>query len=66
MTKEIVLPSKWKKMYEDVLGDLVFNTTIPRNVRLSEAPSYGQAVISYDHKCSGSIAYIELTKRNIR
>ncbi|WP_316354615.1 ParA family protein [Candidatus Trichorickettsia mobilis] len=54
-----------EQVEEDVrrcLGDLVFNTTIPRNVRLSEAPSYGQPAILYDHKCSGSIAYIELTK----
>lgn len=50
---------------EDVrncLGDLVFSTTIPRNIKLSEAPSYGQPAIIYDHKCSGSIAYMELTK----
>lgn len=50
---------------EDVrncLGDLVFETTIPRNVRLSEAPSHGQPAIIYDHKCAGSIAYLELTK----
>ena len=44
------------------LGDLVFQTTIPRNIRLSEAPSYGQPGILYDHKCSGSVAYIELAK----
>ncbi len=44
------------------LGGLVFKTVIPRNVKLSEAPSYGQPAIIYDHKCTGSIAYIELTK----
>ena len=44
------------------LGGLVFKTVIPRNVKLSEAPSYGQPAIIYDHKCSGSIAYMELTK----
>lgn len=44
------------------LGELVFKTTIPRNVRVSEAPSYGKPAIIYDHKCSGSIAYMELTK----
>ncbi|MCC8372013.1 MAG: AAA family ATPase [Rickettsia endosymbiont of Pseudomimeciton antennatum] len=44
------------------LGKLVFKTVIPRNVKLSEAPSYGQPAIIYDHKCTGSIAYIELTK----
>lgn len=48
------------------LGDLVFKTTIPRNVRVSEAPSYGQPAIIYDHKCSGSLAYMELTKEILR
>ena len=40
----------------------VFNTAIPRNVRVAEAPSYGESVIDYDPKCKGSIAYMELTK----
>jgi chromosome partitioning protein len=44
------------------LGDLVFNTSIPRNIKLSEAPSYGQPAIIYDHKCSGSIAYMHLVR----
>ena len=44
------------------LGELVYNTVIPRNVRLSEAPSHGKAAIIYDYKCIGSKAYIELTK----
>jgi chromosome partitioning protein len=44
------------------LGNLVFETTIPRNVRLSEAPSHGKAAIIYDYKCSGSRAYIDLAK----
>ncbi|WP_375326674.1 ParA family protein [Candidatus Tisiphia endosymbiont of Nemotelus uliginosus] len=44
------------------LGKLVFKTVIPRNIKLSEAPSYGQPAIIYDHKCLGSIAYMELTK----
>ena len=46
---------------EDVrnyLGKLVFNTIIPRNVRVSEAPSYGKPVMMYDLKCLGSMAYI--------
>ena len=39
------------------LGDLVFKTMIPRNVRLSEAPSYAQPVLSYDSSSKGSEAY---------
>ncbi|AVP88067.1 chromosome partitioning protein ParA [Candidatus Phycorickettsia trachydisci] len=44
------------------LGKLVFNTVIPRNVKLSEAPSYGKPAIIYDHRCSGSVAYMHLVK----
>ncbi|BDU60089.1 chromosome partitioning protein ParA [Candidatus Rickettsia kotlanii] len=44
------------------LGELVFKTVIPRNIKLSEAPSYGKPAIVYDYKCSGAVAYIELTK----
>lgn len=50
---------------EDVrnhLGDLVFKTVIPRNVRISEAPSHGKPAIIYDLKCIGSLAYIELAR----
>lgn len=43
------------------LGKLVFETTIPRNIKLSESPSYGKPAIIYDHKCSGSVAYMHLT-----
>jgi chromosome partitioning protein len=39
------------------LGDLVFRTVIPRNVRLSEAPSYALSVLDYDPHSSGSDAY---------
>lgn len=44
----------------DNLGDLVFNTVIPRNVRLSEAPSFALPVIDYDPASKGSAAYIAL------
>jgi chromosome partitioning protein len=47
------------------LGNVVFNTVIPRNVKLAEAPSHGKAAIIYDYKCNGSIAYIELAKEFI-
>ena len=42
--------------------DLVFDTVIPRNVRVGEAPSFGQPVIHYDPHCAGADAYFELAK----
>lgn len=49
-----------------VLGDKVYQTVIPRNVRVSEAPSYGQPVLLYDNACAGSQAYISLASEVIR
>lgn len=49
----------------DNLGDLVFNTVIPRNVRLSEAPSFALPVIDYDPTSKGSLAYVALAKEMI-
>ena len=43
-------------------GELVYDTVIPRNVRVSEAPSFGKPALIYDMKCSGSQAYIKLAK----
>jgi len=48
-----------------VLGNVVFNTVIPRNVRLSEAPSHGLPALIYDYKCPGSEAYIALAREVI-
>ncbi|TSB01973.1 ParA family protein [Sphingorhabdus contaminans] len=47
------------------LGGLVFDTVIPRNVRLSEAPSHGLPALVYDHRCSGSEAYMNLARELI-
>lgn len=47
-------------------GDLVFQTQIPRNVRVSEAPSFGLPAIVYDMRCPGSQAYIKLAKELIQ
>lgn len=44
------------------LERLVFKTVIPRNVRISEAPSFGKPVILYDHNCLGSMSYLHLAK----
>ena len=48
------------------LGQKVFKTVIPRNVRVSEAPSHGKPVLLYDLKCSGSQAYIRLARELLR
>jgi len=48
-----------------VLGRVVFETVIPRNVRLSEAPSHGVPALIYDHRCPGSEAYIALARELI-
>jgi chromosome partitioning protein len=49
----------------DCLGNLVFEAVIPRNVRLSEAPSHGMPALVYDHNCPGSRAYIALARELI-
>ena len=43
----------------------IYNTVIPRNVRLAEAPSYGKPIITYDPKCKGAKAYRNLSKEII-
>jgi chromosome partitioning protein len=48
------------------MGDQVYDTIIPRNVRVSEAPSYGKPVLLYDLKCSGSQAYLKLASELIQ
>ncbi|CAN5561983.1 ParA family protein [soil metagenome] len=48
-----------------VLGRVVFETVIPRNVRLSEAPSHGVPALIYDYRCAGSEAYIALARELI-
>ena len=49
----------------DNLGDLVFETVIPRNVRISEAPSFALPVLDYDPMSKGSLAYQALAKEVI-
>jgi chromosome partitioning protein len=48
------------------MGDKVYETVIPRNVRVSEAPSHGKPAILYDLKCAGSQAYLQLASEVIR
>jgi chromosome partitioning protein len=47
-------------------GDKVYETVIPRNVRVSEAPSYGKPVLLYDWRCAGSQAYIHLASEVLK
>jgi chromosome partitioning protein len=57
-----------KQVMDDVrghLGESVFQTIIPRNVTLSEAPSFGKPVIYYDLKCAGSQGYLALAREVI-
>ncbi|OZA76355.1 MAG: chromosome partitioning protein ParA, partial [Caulobacter sp. 39-67-4] len=46
-------------------GDKVYDAVIPRNVRVSEAPSFGKPVLLYDLKCAGSQAYLKLAREVI-
>jgi len=53
------------KDVREYLGDKVYKTVIPRNVRVSEAPSHGKPALVYDHRCSGSQAYMRLARELI-
>lgn len=55
-----------EKDVRENLGELVFKTVIPRNVRLSEAPSYAMPALLYDHTSKGSIAYQKLAAEVLR
>ena len=47
-------------------GDIVYRTLIPRTVRLSEAPSYGQPILYYDKRSKGAEVYMELAKEVLK
>ena len=56
------LSSLVEKDVRNHFGETVYKTTIPRNVRISEAPSHGKPAILYDVNSSGSVAYIGLAR----
>ena len=60
------LSSMVAKDVRGYFGEKVYKTVIPRNVRVSEAPSYGLPAIVYDMRCAGSQAYIQLAKEVIK
>ena len=56
LNREVVASAK------EFFGDLLFETIVPRNIKLSEAPSHGIPILMYNSGCSGAVAYSELTK----
>ena len=63
--KRNTLSSLVEKDVREHFGEMVYKTTIPRNVKISEAPSHGKPAIIYDVNCSGSMAYIGLAREII-
>ncbi|MGD2187668.1 MAG: ParA family protein, partial [Desulfobacterales bacterium] len=51
---------------EKYFKDLVFKTMVPRNIRLSEAPSFGKPILLYDATSAGALSYFELAKEILR
>ncbi|MBM3212568.1 ParA family protein, partial [Candidatus Poribacteria bacterium] len=69
----LTMQDKRVKLSEQVISEVrqffqgqVYNTIIPRNIRLSEAPSFGKPIILYDANSSGAMAYMELSKEIIK
>jgi chromosome partitioning protein len=63
-----ILQGRFTPVVDDVrahLGETVYHTIIPRNVRVSEAPSHGKPAILYDLHCAGSQAYLRLASEII-
>jgi chromosome partitioning protein len=56
------LAAQVKAEVQHIWGDQILTTVIPRNIRLTEAPSHGKPIMLYDLRSPGSIAYLELTK----
>lgn len=60
-----VLANQVKEQVEKYFKDFLLETIIPRNIRLSEAPSHGQPIVLYDNRSRGADAYVELAKEII-
>ncbi len=65
LDKRNSLSSLVEKDVRNHFGNKVYKTTIPRNVKISEAPSHGKPALVYDTQAAGSLAYIELAKEVI-
>ncbi|MFZ4762013.1 MAG: ParA family protein [Alphaproteobacteria bacterium] len=64
--KRNTLSQAVRKEVQSHFGSRIFNTVIPRNVRISEAPSHGVPVLLYDHRSSGAEAYIQLASELLK
>jgi chromosome partitioning protein len=62
----ITLQQQVSEQLKDHFGDKLFNTVIPRNVRLAEAPSYGQAGVVFDPASKGAVAYIDFARELVQ
>ncbi len=60
--RRLILSRDVEEEVKEFLGSTLYNTCIPRNVKLSEAPSYGVPVLIYDAKSKGSISYLDLAR----
>jgi len=58
----ITLQQQVSEQLKAHFGDKVFNTVIPRNVRLAEAPSYGQPGVTFDPGSKGALAFVEFAR----
>jgi chromosome partitioning protein len=61
----ITLQSQVSEQLKDHFGDKVFDTVIPRNVRLAEAPSYGLPGVVFDASAKGSQAFVEFAREMV-
>jgi chromosome partitioning protein len=63
--KRLILSRDVEEEVRDFLGSRLYDTYIPRNVKLSEAPSYGKPVLLYDARSKGAVSYLNLAKEVI-
>lgn len=63
--KRLNLASQVAEETQKFFGDKVYNTVIPRNVKLSESPSFGKPILLYDIQCQGARSYLELAREVI-
>jgi chromosome partitioning protein len=63
--RRLNLASQVAQEAQDYFGEKVYNTVIPRNVKLSESPSFGKPILLYDVQCTGAKSYLELAREVI-